>query len=193
MSRLEEMSTFELTRQRAELAGRHPAGHLKARRIEERIAAIDAVLADRESETKEARMSRHDLEQAMRSGYGRQAVQAGIWEARDGGRGDASVTIANVLHWLDQRGLDAESVLDSALHRFLVERADAPGWERVRAETIEEGETIARDADDRPEGDGRRVVDAPGIGAETIDVTYADGASETFSMDELIWRKAEAV
>jgi ribosomal protein L29 len=187
-----EKSTAELKELRAELASRHPAGHLKARRIKERIAAIDAVIAEREQEPLGVRMNRHELETAMRAGYGRRAVEAGISHRRDDDRQNAAVTIANVLQWLDQSGIDAEAVHDAALHRFLIERADAAGWERVRAETIEEGETIARDVNNRPEGEGRRVVDAPGIGAETIDVSFSEGAGETFEMDELIWRKVEA-
>lgn len=47
MTDLQQLSTSELTQRREELATRYPAGHNKARRLNEQIAAIDAVLAGR--------------------------------------------------------------------------------------------------------------------------------------------------
>src|SRR6059058_1726864 len=49
--RSDEPTTEELTRERAALAARCPAGHLKAQRTNERIAAIDAELDRREGKT----------------------------------------------------------------------------------------------------------------------------------------------
>jgi len=65
-----------------------------------------------------------DLETTMRAAYGGQAVDAGV-PKRDEDRTDAVDTIVNVLHWLarEEGDADAESVLDLALHHFVIERA----------------------------------------------------------------------
>lgn len=99
----------------------------------------------------------------MRAAYGRRAIEAGVPE-RDEDRADAVGTITNVLHWVHQReAADPESVLEMALHHFVIERAGAYGWERITAISIEDGERIAPDKDDRPDGEGsarRRSRDA---------------------------------
>jgi hypothetical protein len=135
---------------------------------------------------------RSEVEKLMRAALGEQAVIAGIADERDQDRDDAIATIANVLHWLEREEGDAdpEDVLDMALHHFVVERADAPGWERIRAVSVDRGEWIAEDEGNAPKDEGRRVEEAEGIGGEKVGIRFAGSdMRESFHMDALVWRK----
>jgi len=85
---------------------------------------------------------REALRNMLRVAKGEQAVIAGTADERDQDREDAITTIANVLHWPEREvgGADPEDALDMALHHFVVERADAPGWERIKAMQVDAGE-----------------------------------------------------
>lgn len=139
--------------------------------------------------------NRSEVENAMRAALGERAVIAGIADERDQDREDAICTIVNVLHWLEREEGDAdpEAVLDMALHHFVVERADAPGWELVRAIHVDRGEWIAGDRNNAPADSGRRIEEAEGVGGEKVAIRFAGSAQrEVFHIDAPIWRKVGA-
>lgn len=138
---------------------------------------------------------RSEVENLMRAALGERAVIAGIPDERDQDREDAISTIANVLHWLEREEGDAdpEDVLDMALHHFVVERADAPGWERIRAISVDRGEWIAGDVENAPEDEGRRVEEAEGIGGEKVAIRFAGSDERTvLHIDTTVWRRVAA-
>jgi hypothetical protein len=85
--------------------------------------------------------------------FGEAAVDAGTpdrgmnGDGLDADRTDAIDTIANVLHWLNARGIDADCATGAALAHFRAERMPATGrWE---ASEEDEGIFVATNGADR--------------------------------------------